>query len=118
MVRGKCRRLGGLDLGGAAWLIIYGDPLALRAASTAAGLPIWLAITDIPRKMTTARLLEQPSHSDWPYKVTGAFKVFVSRMSRLEARTEAPAAKLHYSLIDSFILSRFVHPHLLSAAFP
>jgi hypothetical protein len=61
---------------------------------------------------------EQPSHSDWPYKVTGAFKVFVSRMSRLEARTEAPAAKLHYSLIDSFILSRFVHPHLLSAAFP
>jgi hypothetical protein len=92
--------------------------ISSQAASTAAGFPIWLAITDIPRKMTTAKLLEQPSHSDWPCKVMGALKVFVSRMSRLEVRTEAPAAKLHYSLIDAFILSRFVHPHLLSAAFP
>ena len=51
-------------------------------------------------------------------QATGALKVFVSRMSRLEVRTDAPTAKLHKSLIDSLLLSRFGHPHLLSAAFP
>jgi hypothetical protein len=118
MVWWEVREIGGLELGRAAWLKIYGDPLVLKAASRAAGFPIWPAITDIPRKMTTARLMEQPSHSGWLCKETGALKVFVSRMSRLKVCTKAPAAKLHYSLIDSFILTRFVHPHLLSAAFP
>jgi hypothetical protein len=67
----EVREIGGLELGRAAWLKIYGDPLVLKAASRAAGFPIWRAITDIPRKMTTARLMEQPSHSDWPCKQRG-----------------------------------------------
>jgi hypothetical protein len=123
MVCEKCGRLGGLELGGCRLpsCSVTGN---LRGPISSQGCINSCRLSDLasdhrhPTENGHFQAAGATKSFRLACKVTGALKLFVSQMSRLEVRTEAPAAKLHYSLMDSFIHSRFVHLHLLSAAFP